>query len=221
MSRVIHPATLAAMANPVITWLILVRYEFDSGTLAFCNLLDDYVFEGVTYTGMGDLGNISEVVENTSLDPAYFDVTLSGIKTELLAAALNENYTNRDCYVHLGLLSQPGDTETELLEWSDTTLPWNDLTLGWGSSGGYRLIGEPFVFFYGKVSEMQCSYGENSQIVVTAVDEASVWEKPKLERYTDQDQRARYPGDTGFRFVAQLAGKNIIWPSRQWFVNRA
>lgn len=192
MPRAIHPATLAAMANPVITWLILVRYEFDSGTLAFCNLLDDYVFEGVTYTGMGDLGNISEVVENTSLDPAYFDVTLSGIKAELLAAALNENYTNRDTYVHLGLLDDQS-----------------------------KIIGEPFVFFYGKVSEMQCSYGENSQIVVTAADEASTWEKPRLERYTDQDQRARYPGDTGFRFVAQLAGKNIIWPSRQWFVDRA
>lgn len=192
MPRVLEPAQLAALAEPVVRWLILVRYEFDSGAIAFCNLLDDYEFQGVTYTGMGDLGNISEAVENTALDPSYFDVTLSGVKTELLSAALNEDYVNRECFVYLCVMDE-----------------------------SYKSIGTPWQFFYGKITDMQCTYGTDSQIVVTAADEAYEWDRPKLERYTDQEQRQKYPGDTGFRFVAQLSGKTLIWPSRQWFVDRA
>lgn len=192
MPRSLHPDVLTALGQPVVRFIIYVRYEFDSGTIGLTNQLDDVVFDGFNYTGMGDLGDISELVENTAGDPSYFEANLSGVKSELLAAALNEKYTNRDCYVHIGLVDENG-----------------------------AVIGTPWLYFYGKITEMSCSYGANSSINVVASDELSDWERIKIERYTDQDQQARYPGDLGFSYVAQLSSKNLVWPSRQWFVSRA
>ena len=189
MARTIDSATLAALAEPHVEWVVFVRLELDSGVVAFTSLLDDYDFDGHTYEGVGVLGNISEAAENSKLDPSRFDVTLSGINPSVLAATLNENYFNRPLLCHLGVRDQ--------------------------NTGS--IIGSPFLFFAGTIDKMDCTYGEESSVTVQASDEISDWERPRIERYTDEEQRAQYPGDTGFRFVAQLSDKKIIWPESEFF----
>lgn len=190
--RIIHPDALAALAEPVVRFAAFVRFELDEGMLAFSSLFDPVTFDGVEYVGFGNLGNIDELAESSSLDPQWFQVSLSGVRSELLSAALNSNYFNRPAYVHLAVLDE-----------------------------FHEIIGEPFLFFAGRIDQVQCRYGAESSINITCADEIADWERPRIERYTDQEQRAQYPGDTGFRFVAQLEKRQFVWPARAWFVARA
>lgn len=210
----IHPDTLAALGAKNVEWLVLVRLELDEGALCFSNLVDDIVFEGFVYQGMGNLGDIGQIAETAALDPQWMDIVLSGVTAELLQAALVTNYFNRPVYVHLGCL---GDADGYF--WNDTELSWNDLTLPWGDGG--IIIGEPFQVFAGTIDSINCAYGAASYIEISCADELADWEREKIERYTDQDQQARYPGDTGFRFVAQVSTREVVWPARNWFVARA
>lgn len=189
----IQPDTLAALSNQDIEWVVLVRFELDDGPLCFSNLFEPINFEGFEYQGFGNLGDISGLTETLNLDPQWLDVKLSGVNAETLQAALAVDYFNRPAYVHLGVL---------------------------GNEQGL-IIGAPFLYFAGTIDNVLCNYGESSEILVSCADELADWERPKIERYSDQDQQARYPGDTGFRFTAQLDTKEIVWPAREWFVKRA
>jgi hypothetical protein len=53
--------------------------------------------------------------------------------------------------------------------------------------------------------------GETATITLTIQNRLADWERPRLRRYTDEDQQSVYDGDLGLQFVAQMAEKTIYW----------
>ena len=137
----IHLATLAALGGQSFEWLVLVRFDLDEGALAFSNQFDTLTFDGVEYMPFGTLGDISSITENLDLSPQWMDVSLSGIQADVLEAALNTNFFNKRAFVHLGVVGESG------------------------------IIGEPFLYFSGRIDSMDCEYGETSAITVKCADE--------------------------------------------------
>ena len=192
MSRSIDAATITALEQGVVRWLVLVKIEFDGGTIAFNSTLGDFDYDGQTYTGFGALGSVSRLEEGSELDPQSFTISLSGINPAVLSAVLNEDYLNRPAICHIAPLDDDN-----------------------------QIIGTPILYFDAKVDSVSASFGNTASISITARDKLADWNRPRIERYTDQDQQARYPGDKGFEFVTSIASKEIIWPARAWFEKEA
>ena len=48
-------------------------------------------------------------------------------------------------------------------------------------------------------------------VSVTAENVLIKLERPTVRRFTDQDQKSRYPGDRGLEYIASLQDKEIFW----------
>lgn len=59
--------------------------------------------------------------------------------------------------------------------------------------------------------------GETSTIIVTAEHYLSNWDRPKLLRYSDEDQKLLHPTDRFFEYAARMAEVTVTWPNREFF----
>lgn len=174
--------------KPTSKWAFLCSLHFDTGVLAFTSMVRNITYNGQTYIGFGNLGKVSELKENSNLDGADYSVELSGVNRALMQALLNENYLGRTAKCLLVLLDE------------------ND-----------SVLYEPLVYFKGKMDLLECEHGSTGAITVSIRDNLADWARPRLERYTDQDQQRRYPGDRGFEYVTVIADKEIVWPASSFY----
>lgn len=66
--------------------------------------------------------------------------------------------------------------------------------------------------FSGELDQMNIEEGaETASISVTAENVLIRLERPVVRRFTDQDQKSRFPNDRGLEFVAALQDKEIFW----------
>jgi hypothetical protein len=192
MSRTIAAATIAALSSQHIRWLIFAKVEFDFATLAFNSSLESKVFDGDTYLGAGSLGNVSQAVESSGLDPAEYKITFSGVNDTVLSAAATEDYLNKRAIVHVAVLDEFD-----------------------------AIIGEPFIWFEGLTDSVDVKYGKQSTIVVNIRDRLTDWSRRRISRYTDGEQQSLHTGDKGLEFVTEVASRDIVWPAREWFRNNS
>jgi hypothetical protein len=187
--RDIPQAIIDALDDGVFRPLYLVEIQFDT-PLMFSSTYAEITVGGKTYFGGGNLGSVSSFRENSSLEPNQLEITLAGISDAALAAVGDSNYLNRDVVIRMAMLDENGQ-------------PLGD--------------GATFNYFVGKTDEVRFSYGKASAITVIARDKLADWSRVKTEKNVNAYHQARYPGDKGFEFVAQVADKKIIWPSGEFF----
>lgn len=66
--------------------------------------------------------------------------------------------------------------------------------------------------FSGEIDKMDISeQSETATVQVVAESVMIRLERPVVRRFTDQDQKARYPGDKFFEFIAGLQDKQSYW----------
>jgi hypothetical protein len=66
--------------------------------------------------------------------------------------------------------------------------------------------------FSGELDQMNISEeGSTSTISVTAENVLIKLERPVVRRFTNEDQKSRFPSDRGLEFVASLQDKEIFW----------
>jgi len=136
-----------------------------------------------TYAGVGNLGAIDPIEETTELAAKGVKLTLSGIPSSLISTALSEDYQGKDANIWLGFLN------------SSHALIADPVLIG----GNYR------------IDTMNISMGETATIVLTAESHLADLRRPRVSRYTDAEQKERYPGDLGLEFIDQVPSKDIIW----------
>ena len=185
--------TLAgAASNTVGESFVASQVAIGTGTVNNC------------YLGAGTLVNISAVEETTEIEAKSAVVTMTGIPSDFLSLALDEPYQGRECKIYFGLslnnrtiLTQAGDTITsenlfEFITESET-----------------RYLAE---IFSGELDQMNISEEGNScTISVTAENVLIKLERPIVRRFTNEDQKSRFPTDKGLEFVAGLQDKEIFW----------
>ncbi len=52
-------------------------------------------------------------------------------------------------------------------------------------------------------------------VIVTAVDRLASWERPRVRRFNDADQKRLHPGDRFFEGLEEASEIEIIWPSKE------
>ena len=183
MSRVLSNAMKEMAVAKVVRPIFLVHMVFDSSQLNIWSGIGDLSFDSVTYTGLGDLLSISEIKETSDISATGISVSLSGVKTSLIAVAKDQDYQGRELTVRLGAFNESGS-----------------------------LIADPVIIFSGFMDTMTIAEaGTYSSITIAVENKLVAFERAKVRRYTAEDQKIEHPADKGFEFVTSIVQKEIFW----------
>lgn len=183
MARSLHADMQAVATAEVVRPVIFVDAEFDSSELNLWSGYGNLAWSGKTYVGAGNLLNISAIQENVELRANGLQLTLSGVLSPLLNKALTEDYQGRQLWVWLGAMDEDN-----------------------------HIISNPVIVFSGFMDTMVIAdSGEQAVIQLSVENRLIEFERTRVRRFTDGDQRIEYPNDDGFEYVSQIQEKQIVW----------
>lgn len=182
MSRITTAGVDAAHAAANVPTLILVELDFPSGFVRVNNSAVNFEWSGHTWLGLAELGSIDGVTEHSDLQMTGVSLTLTGIPPEMISRVLGEQYQGRSCQVWQSPLSE-----------------------------AYQILANPVLIFSGRMDSCDIAIGDTAVVSLTAESRLTDWERPRVRRYTHEDQLAEYPGDKGLEFVPQMVEKTLVW----------
>lgn len=171
-SRDITSATETALTEPRVIDVFLFYADFPDGALRVWNGYGPLTFDSETWNGVGDLGGIDGIAESTEIRANPLVVSLNGLKPEIVSLALTDGYQGREVRFYQGALN----ITTRAL------IP--DPHLRWSGTMNYMTIDR-----------------EQGNIALTCESELIDLNRPLGWKYTSEDQKTLYPGDTFFDFI--------------------
>lgn len=209
MTRDLTTLVSDSLDKPVVSAFFAVDIDFDTQPLYVWNGVGDFVIDGKTYLGAGQLLSISTVEETTEMEAKGASLTLSGIPSQFLAAALTQPYQGRECRIYFGVQKVP------VADWLLASGFWNDSGIWYDTevwNDNFVTLSDYVEVFTGELDQMNIlEAADTATIQVTAENVLVRLERPVVRRFTDQDQKSRYPGDRGLEFIAGLQDKEIFW----------
>jgi hypothetical protein len=160
----------------------LVKLEYDSADVLVNSTNRSIIFDGDTYLGVGNFGQISAADEDSELRAQGIEAALSGVDGANISIALDEDYQGRDATIWLGFLDS-----------------------------SYEIIADPFIIFKGRMDTQKISVGAVAQIILSIENRFVDWDRPRVTRYNNEGQHATYTDDAGLEFVEQTTEKVIFW----------
>lgn len=186
MTRSLGTNFTNALSADALNPFFAVKMDFAGGAVNLWGGYGNITIDGETYAGSADFLTISEIDETSEIKATGINVTLSGVPSALVSAALTDNYQGRDITVYFGTLTDAG-----------------------------AINNTPYVLFRGKMDVMSIQEsGEQATINITGESRLIDLEIARERRYTSEDQKIDFPDDKGLEFVADLQDKQIIWGGR-------
>ena len=187
MARDITSDFNTAIKDTVVQPIFAIELEFSDGTLRFWTGYGDITMtaggSSKTFTGTGDLLNISPIGESSTLQMQGITVALTGIKSSLVSTALTAQYTNRNGTLYMGLLNSSG-----------------------------AVIADVYTLFKGKMDVLNINEGAETSTITLKIESRLVsFDLPLNRMLTLEDQQVDYSTDLGFEFISNLQDKEIIW----------
>lgn len=168
---------------------LLGVFEFDSGTVGMWTGLGQIDWNGITFSGGGNLIGVSPIEETQELQAKGQVLSLNGISSALLATSLTENVKNRPLRIYLSLTDPNGP-----------------------DSDGDIFIADPYRVFSGLMDTFEFTDdGEKANIRLSVENILMIGQRAKISRYTDEEQRQRFPDDMGLEFINRLQDREIVW----------
>jgi hypothetical protein len=162
--------------------IVLVELDFADGVVRLTNAAYTFAWGGHDWQGIGTLGSIEAVSEGSALQMYGCALTLSGIPPEIISEAFSANYQGRSATIWLAPMTKD-----------------------------YAFIADPVVVFKGRMDTMDIAVGDTATITLSVESRLVDWDKPRIRRFNDEDQRFSYPNDRGFRYVDQMVQKDLKW----------
>jgi len=182
MSRDIQQVLKDATEDPVIQPFYTVELFLDTNIIRTWTGYGQIIIDGLPFEGTGELLSISSIEETSEIAASGITLNLSSIPQDLLAVALSEPYQGRMCKVYFGFFSENVSTPVR------------------------------FEIFSGYMDEMNILESEETSTIELRVENKLIdLERPRIRRYTSQDQKSEYPSDVGFDFMETLQDKVVVW----------
>lgn len=156
---------------------------FDSTTIRLTTHDYNLTWNSQTWLGNNWITAIGNVAESPDLRANNFEVTLTGVPSEIVSLVLADANQSKAGILWLGALDGAG-----------------------------AVIADPIKIFAGKldVPEIYDS-GEESTIVLSFESHLVNLDRPHVRRYTHGIQQQLFPGDRGFLYVRQVANWSGYW----------
>lgn len=203
MPRMLTPAMAAALCAPVLRCALLVSLQFADNTIYLWSGLGPLEWNGNTYIGVGSLGSISTVSEDSTVEAKGVVFELSGIPANLVSEVLWETRLLYTAKAYFAL---------------------------WDADG--NLIPTPVLSYRGKMDQPTISDdGKTCSISIACENVLVDLNRSCYRRYTNDDQqmdlaatltRLGLPAttvDTGFRWVAGLQEQITFWGTMPSSIN--
>lgn len=160
-----------------------ITLDFETDPIRLWTGTGTISFGGNSFTGGGNILGLSTASETGQIQANGSTITLSGISSDLISAALNFNYQSRDATIHFGALDSSN-----------------------------AIISDPFIIFKGFMDIMTITDdAETATIALTVENRLIRLESSKIRRFTSEDQKIDFPEDLGLDLVADLQDKEIVW----------
>jgi hypothetical protein len=182
MTRGLSSANQTEIGAAHLHEVVLVKLEFDTPVYVHSGI-GTITYDSNDYLGVGDFGGVSETRESESLGPAPITLQLSGVDSSLIGEALDSgNY---------------GDVVT--------------IYVGYRQDDG-TLVADPWVVWKGWYENSAIQLGtEDNVIAITCQHDLAVLEEADGGKFTDEDQKRRFSGDTGFEYVHEMRDIKLNW----------
>lgn len=190
--RAISPAAAAVLASGRVTFVQFLRMQFPSAVLAFNTSNRTIALDGVSYLGAGNLGSIGEVADAPG-EIKGLQVEMAGVSSAAISLALDSSGE---------VQGTPTDLRTGIMDEAGTVL---DAPVDWAGSLDTMAITES---------------GDTCSLSATAESSAVDLLRGAPLTYSNADQQARFPGDLAFEFSVAQATAPVVWPLRQWFIDK-
>lgn len=187
MARNLDSSFAAQLAAQGWAVAIFAQLTFTTGPQYVWSGPGPFVWNGITWTGVGSLGQIGEIAEDVQVNAQGTSVSLSGIDLTLLGDSLNE--------IQMGLAAK--------------------IWIGALLNG--VVVGTPYMKFNGVIdrSNITLSADENNPtatITLMLETRAMNHSRASNRRYTTADQHTNgYPDDTGFFYVETENDVALVW----------
>lgn len=163
---------------------LMARIETAGDPLTVWSGLGDLVFEGETYLGVGGLYGISDVEETTELAARGIKFSLSGVPLDMLSTALGQMRQGVPAELRLGLFMLTERT----------------------------VIGTPTILFRGLTDVPEIDENPDSPVVsISAENRLIDLDRPRVRRYTTEDQKLTDATDKGFDYVPALQDTQVLF----------
>lgn len=187
MSRGLAAGNLTAVTGEVVTRTMAVALDFPSGMARWNGSTLDIVIGGNTFLGLGALGSIGVIEEGAETRAYGLTVGITGVPRDAVALALTQEYQGRAATIWEVQLDANGQP-----------------------------IGTPPLAFRGRMDQMSVTLGDTASVTVRLENRLADWERPRVRRYTDEDQKRLFPTDKGLEYVTATVDKDIVWPASNW-----
>lgn len=182
MTRSLAAGVSTAVASGQVRPVAFVELDTEDGYLRYSSADRSLTFSSMTFTGLGDLGTISPLREPTDLSAEGITITLTGIPDTHIDLALDTAIQGRRARIWLGFLD-----------------------------ANYAIIVDPVLLFVGRMDNQSITLGDVATVMTNIESRMADWDRPRVRRYTDADQQARFPSDRGLEYVSDTAEKVIDW----------
>jgi hypothetical protein len=183
MSRNASSAFVTALAAKEIRPAIFFEGQFVGGFLRLWSGTADITWDGKFWTGAGTLLGIGAVEETTSIVASGLTITLSGVPPDVVSACISAARQGLPGQVWVALMTEGG-----------------------------AVVADPVLAFAGRLDVPTIADGQDSAIATITYESRLIdLTRPREWRYTDESQKALYPGDRGFEYVTALQEQEITW----------
>jgi hypothetical protein len=161
------------------------------------------VFEGQSWTGAGELLDISSIEETSDISAKGATVTLSGVPSSVLSLALSEPYQGRVGKIYLGLLTVrylQKESESYILQQDGSRIELEEQE---------TTLTEVFSGFMDRMTIDE--QAESSTIGLSLENKLVTLERPRIARYSHEFQRTLDSTDKGLEYVESLQLKEFVW----------
>lgn len=181
--RSFSSAMLTAMDEDVVRPIYLIQLEFDTDTLRLNTSARDVSWNSQTWLGNGILKDFPTIYDDDDLTIEGLTVRLAGVTESMVALVLGQTLNQKSGVLYFGLLD-----------------------------ANFALIADPIQIFQGwlDVPKIVETF-EDTVIELDYESELIDFDVPREHRYTHDNQKAFYPSDLGFEYVASLQDKSIVW----------
>lgn len=174
---------ISALSSSVVRPILIFEATFYTSTLRLWDGLGNLSWNSQVWLGNGWFKGVSDISETSKITSKGVDIALSGVPQSLISLILNEQRHTARGKVWLGCLD-----------------------------ASEAVIDSPYLLFEGGLSAPRINDSvDTSNIVLSYEDDLIILQKNKELRYNNESQKALFPTDKGFEYVASIQDWKGYW----------